>query len=243
MKFSKDKKEYTYHKSSLRIYDKEHQKDLEIQSLIYNESTNCFDIFLLHDNEVRTYPKASIIVFKTTSSNEDANSSKGNDNNNSNTSDFNEGSAYKNNKSEINQDGQGSNGIPVYTYKKECYRCKKETSIYTYCLFESNQDSLFYPWDKHRLFKEQDFELGILHMKEPRIEFYPINLLGDFPNLDAKMMRKFPSIKKRYSETRKKTYCMNLCEYCTAKQGEFFVYWDMNEYISLMTNLSIVCYI
>lgn len=93
----------------------------------------------------------------------------------------------------INQDGQGSNGIPVYTYKKECYRCKKETSIYTYCLFVSNQDSLYFPWDKHRLFKEQDFEFGIFHMKEPRIEFYPINLLGDFPNLDY-MLRPIPYI-------------------------------------------------
>ncbi|WP_251006176.1 hypothetical protein [Carnobacterium sp. ISL-102] len=196
----------------------------------------------MNDNEVYSYPKASIIVFKTTSTNEDTNNSEGTDNN-SNISGFNDGSTYKNNKSKENENGQGSNGIPVYTYKKECYRCKKETSIYTYCLFVSNQESLFFPWDKHRLFKEQNFELGILHMKEPRIEFYPINLLGDFSNLDAKMMRKFPTIKKRYSETRRETYCMNLCEYCNAKQGEYFVYWDMNEFISLMTNLSIICYI
>lgn len=61
---------YTYHKSPLKIYDRIHQNKLEIQLLTYNESTVSFDIVLLNDNEVYSYPKESIIVFKTTSTDE-----------------------------------------------------------------------------------------------------------------------------------------------------------------------------
>ena len=36
---------------------------------------------------------------------------------------------------------------------------------------------------------------------------------------------------------------MNVCQHCGAKQGEYFVYRDMNEFISHMTELEIERYI
>ncbi|AQL52321.1 hypothetical protein CEF12_00415 [Enterococcus faecalis] len=80
-------------------------------------------------------------------------------------------------------------------------------------------------------------------MQDSTIEFYPINLLGDIKHLDKKMMNLFSTVKNEYSNTRKEVYCMNVCQHCGAKQGEYFVYRDMNEFISHMTELEIERYI
>ena len=79
---------------------------------------------------------------------------------------------------------------------------QKQTPIFTYCLFESG-DSLLFPWDKSRLFKEQSLELLKYHMQDSTIEFYPINLLG-ISNTWIKMMNLFSTVKMNIVTQEKK---------------------------------------
>lgn len=78
----------------------------------------------MNNNEVYSYPKESIIVFKTTSTDEGA-SNSGKININNNGSSLHDGNNYKNDKSKVNENDRDNDGITIYTYKKECYRCKK----------------------------------------------------------------------------------------------------------------------
>jgi hypothetical protein len=127
----------------------------------------------------------------------------------------------------------------VYKLKRTCYNCKKETIIYTYIKYDNLED-LTYPWDKNRLNKEKSQEEDFLHLEHPEIEWYPIQVIGSSEELDNIMLKKFPNnIKKQYSSTQNRTYPMNVCCNCGAKQGEFFIYQEINKKITNMEKLEI----
>lgn len=93
-------------------------------------------------------------------------------------------------------------------------------------------------WEE--LNKEKSFEESMLHIEYPEIEWYPIKVIGSAEKLDKLMLKYFPNnIKEKYSSTQKRIYPMNICENCGAKQGEFFIYQDLNKKIQKMEMLDI----
>lgn len=146
---------------------------------------------------------------------------------------------YDNNNIELLTNEDLKKNFIVYKFKKQCYQCQKETTILTYLKFK-NGDDLIYPWNKNRLNKEKSFEESMLHLEYPQIEWYPINVIGSDEELDEIMLKKFPdNIKEKYSSTQKRMYPMNICEKCGAKQGEFFIYRDLNKKIQQMEKIDI----
>lgn len=127
----------------------------------------------------------------------------------------------------------------IYHFKRPCYRCKKPTTIYTYITFEDNvNEDVTFPWDKKRLLKSQDVSAHIL---DPSIEYYGLNVIGENDALDKRLLEKFPDkIKKQYSATQKRSYPMNICEHCKAKQGEYFVFRCVNEMIKNMQEIEVL---
>lgn len=54
------------------------------------------------------------------------------------------------------------------------------------------------------------------------------------------MLKKFPEkIEEQYSKTQRRSYPMNLCEHCGAKQGEYFIYRHVNEMIKNMQEIEV----
>lgn len=133
-----------------------------------------------------------------------------------------------------------SDELIIYSLDRECYKCKKNTKIYTYMIYNGTEESLRYPWDTKRLLNNQDFELVMLHMEDPEIEYYPIVILGQNSKLDKILMRLYSDdIRLLYSRTQKRKYAMNVCKHCGAKQGEFFIYRELNKIIKDMKEINI----
>lgn len=151
---------------------------------------------------------------------------------------------YKDNNIELLNDDSESNKkhLIIYSYVRTCYKCDKDTEILTYIVWDNaDNENLIYPWDKNRLNKEWSSERTLAHIKYPEIEFYPIKVMGSDEKLDELMMKTYPSrIYKKYSNTQLRKYPMNVCQHCGAKQGEFFVYSEINKRIQKMENLNIV---
>lgn len=132
----------------------------------------------------------------------------------------------------------------VYFFKKECYRCHRNTNILTYITFsDDTTEDLIYPWDKNRLMKCQSMEQVLAHMADPTIEYYGLNVVGDNPEYDKMLLQKYPhQFKNTFSQTVGSTYLMNVCEHpgCGAGQGRNFVYRRVNELIQQMKEIEIV---
>ncbi|WP_349673850.1 hypothetical protein [Lacrimispora sp.] len=135
------------------------------------------------------------------------------------------------------------NLIPVYSFKRKCYssKCGKITEILTYIKFDDGTDEdMVYPWDKNRLNKNKLPEAEMYHMENPSIEYYPIKVIGSDKEIDELMLKKFPEkIQTKYSGTQKRRYPMNICQYCGAKQGEYFIYEWVNKAIQKMEALPV----
>lgn len=117
----------------------------------------------------------------------------------------------------------------VYTYNRECYICHKKTQILTYLIYYDGNDSLIYPWDMNRLLRGQNI---FAHLQNPKIEYYGVNVLGNYEPYDKIMLENFPDrIAVRYSNTVKCSYAMNLCQHCGAKQGRNYIYEYANQMI------------
>lgn len=151
---------------------------------------------------------------------------------------------YKDSNIELLKDDSKRNKkhLTVYSYVRTCYKCNKDTEILTYIVWDNvDNENLMYPWDKNRLNKEWSSERTLAHIKYPEIEFYPIKVMGADEELDDLMMKAYPSrIYKKYSNTQSREYPMNVCQHCGAKQGEFFVYAEINKRIQQMEKLEIV---
>lgn len=99
-------------------------------------------------------------------------------------------------------------GINIYRWDKECYKCKKHTQVYSYYL---------------------DYDLeeikGFSDIISPTVG------LGDISYVDELLSREIPSIQMRYSNTVQLTYMANACQHCRALQGRNYVVDDPHEII------------
>lgn len=140
-------------------------------------------------------------------------------------------------------EGNKKNQMCVYSFKRKCYsaKCRKITEILTYIKFDdgTNED-IVYPWNIKRLNKNKSPEAEMYHMANPSIEFYPIKVIGSDDLLDEIMIKEFSErIQIKYSSTQKRKYPMNICQYCGAKQGGYFVYEWVNKAVKEMENLPV----
>lgn len=127
----------------------------------------------------------------------------------------------------------------VYQLEKQCYKCRKVTSVFTYMIFDDGTDQdVVYPWDKERLLKNQNI---MAHLQDPSIEYYGLKIVGDDEKLDRILMGRFPEkIQVKYSKTQGRSYPMNLCDHCGAVQGWNFIYRQVNEMIQEMRKIEIL---
>lgn len=127
----------------------------------------------------------------------------------------------------------------IYKLKKQCYKCKKDTTVFTYIVFDDGTDQhVIFPWDRERLLENQNI---VAHLQDPSIEYYGLKVVGEEEELDHVLMERFPdNIKMRYSKTQDRRYPMNLCEYCGAIQGWNYIYRQVNEMIQQMQKIDIV---
>lgn len=124
----------------------------------------------------------------------------------------------------------------IYKFCMECYNCHRNTSIYTYIVFsDTPSEDVIFPWNKKRLLRKQDLEC---HMRDPSIEYYGLQVIGENDLLDEVLAKNFShKIKIRYSSTQNRTTVMNICDHCKAKQGEYFVYRAVNKLIKEMKEI------
>ncbi|MCM1083329.1 MAG: hypothetical protein NC428_07615 [Clostridium sp.] len=128
--------------------------------------------------------------------------------------------------------------FPVYKYFRECYNCGKGTMMLTYMTYKDNpNESLVYPYDMNWLLHHQ----SVLHVINPKIEYYSVMVLGDNEAYDKIMLEMFPyKIKRKFSQTIQTEYAMNICEHCGAKQGKNFIYIAVNRFIKDQINIPTV---
>ena len=70
----------------------------------------------------------------------------------------------------IHDEDAASLPFKIYSFKKECYRCHRNTNILTYITFsDDTADDLVYPWDKHRLMKSQSMEQSLHTWQIPQL--------------------------------------------------------------------------
>lgn len=98
-------------------------------------------------------------------------------------------------------------GVDIYCWEKECYRCKKNTFVYSYFLYYS--------------LEELDGIFTMMHGLG----------LGDISWLDNFLIDNFKTIKKCFSKTTKSYYAANTCIHCGALQGRNYVVDDPHEIV------------
>ena len=96
-------------------------------------------------------------------------------------------------------------GIRIYRWNKVCWKCGKETPVYSYYLGYE--------------LEELDEYLGSFGMVG----------LGELPCVDQILEKEIPSIQPRYSNTIKSRYTANTCIHCGAMQGRNYVVEDPHE--------------
>ena len=147
---------------------------------------------------------------------------------------------YKNNIETIEEEKTPleNQNIIVYQLEKQCYKCGKTTSVFTYIVFDDDtNDNVTFPWDKERLLQNQNI---MAHLQDPSIENYGLKVIGQDEKLDQTLMQKFPQkIQVKYSRTQNRSYPMNLCDHCGAIQGWNYIYRQVNEFIQEMKPISI----
>lgn len=101
-----------------------------------------------------------------------------------------------------------SEGINIYQWKRECFKCKKATNVYSYFLFYElqNLDESF----------NNSHGLG----------------LGDVKWIDKQLENVIPSVKERFSLQRGYGYIGNTCSHCGVLQGKNYVVDDPHEIMS-----------
>lgn len=151
---------------------------------------------------------------------------------------------YNRNNVELFSEHDKTNGnstLPfvTYEYNAKCYACRKQTSILTYIVFnDGTNESAVFPWDKERALKMQDI---MAHMQDPSCEYYGISVIGEIDEFDKLLMERYPErISIQYSGVVNKSYPMNLCEHCGAKQGNYYIYRYVNDKIKNMESIDIV---
>ncbi len=93
-------------------------------------------------------------------------------------------------------------GLNLYGWKKNCWKCKQDTIVYSYFLY--------YELEEIDHFFSIEHGIG----------------LGDIPCVDIIISTKYPSVKMSYSKTTRSSYMANTCEHCQALQGKNHVVND-----------------
>lgn len=99
-----------------------------------------------------------------------------------------------------------TNGLGIYRWNKTCWKCGKDTPIYSYYL---NYDLM-----------DIDEEFGNLS---------GMGGIGEINIFDDILMNKYPSVKEIYSKTVGGVYIANSCIHCNALQGKNYVVDDPHE--------------
>jgi len=97
-------------------------------------------------------------------------------------------------------------GIKIYKYRKTCWKCGKQTDIYTYFLGKQLESEMGKEYMPHRYY-----------IKNGNL-FDRIGL-GSITALDKYLATIYPTIKVKFSKQMGESYYMNCCQYCDAHQG------------------------
>ncbi|HFJ9466699.1 topoisomerase DNA-binding C4 zinc finger domain-containing protein [Bacillus sp. FSL L8-0199] len=97
------------------------------------------------------------------------------------------------------------NGINIYKWKKKCWKCRKNTDVYSYYLH-------------YQLLKSLGNTTALVFAG-----------IGDIKSADNYLTCKYPSIQLKYSKTINSIYIANTCIYCNALQGKNYVVDDPHE--------------
>lgn len=103
-------------------------------------------------------------------------------------------------------------GINIYCWKRECYKCKNSTSVYSYYL-------------------NYDLE----EIDKNFFGFEPVGL-GNLKYIDEILSQEFLTIKMSYSNITRSKYMANTCEHCGALQGRNYIVEDPHEIMNDLEN-------
>lgn len=111
-------------------------------------------------------------------------------------------------------------GIYIYGWDHECWKCHKKTKVYTYFINKQLKP-----------YMEEHTELGNLG-------------LDSFPPIDEYLKQNYKTINKNFSKTQKAFCTSNNCSYCNALIGNYYIVEDphdiFNEWITSDLNKYIV---
>jgi hypothetical protein len=96
-------------------------------------------------------------------------------------------------------------GINLYGWKKICWKCGKETTVYSYFLY--------YELEEMDEFFSNVHGIG----------------LGSILSIDQIISGKYKNIKDCFSRTTRSRYIANVCEHCGSLQGRNYVVDDPHE--------------
>ncbi|MGG3523667.1 topoisomerase DNA-binding C4 zinc finger domain-containing protein [Bacillus pseudomycoides] len=97
------------------------------------------------------------------------------------------------------------NGMNIYKWERLCWKCGKNTEVYSYYLH-------------YQLLKSST--------KTNVVVFAGI---GDIESVDNYLTNKYPSIQLKYSKTINSIYIANSCIHCNALQGKNYIVDDPHE--------------
>lgn len=110
-------------------------------------------------------------------------------------------------------------GITIYSWKHECWKCHKKTKVYTYFINKQIKD-----------YMHSYAELGNLG-------------LGSINSIDRYLMNNYKTINNNYSKTRN-CYCVsNNCSHCNALIGNNFIVDDPHDIFDDWVNSNLDKYI
>lgn len=96
-------------------------------------------------------------------------------------------------------------GVNLYGWQHECYRCHKQTPVYTYFINKQLKP-----------YMEYGIELGNLG-------------LDTIPSIDRYLTKKYDSINRNFSKTRNCYTVSNNCIHCHALVGNFYIVDDPHD--------------
>lgn len=122
-------------------------------------------------------------------------------------------------------------GIKVFRYDRACWSCGKRTPIFSYYLDVQIKNEL----PSRCLLKDRALNTvqnrrfdNVLDAWTQSQSFSEIGI-GVLEKIDSRLAAKINTVEKKYSGTMQKSYFMNICENCGAKQGMNFTVYHPQE--------------
>lgn len=98
------------------------------------------------------------------------------------------------------------NGIYIFKYEKNCFKCQIKIPIYSYYLGKQLENEL------GKRYKMENFNIPNRHL------FDTVGI-GEIEKIDEYLMQKIPTIKRSYSKMMECKYVVNTCPNCGVIQG------------------------